>query len=282
VLKFPYEALNTCLMEKKMSSGEKSSSLESVRREIDALDDEILDLITKRFEVTGQVRNIKQTEQAPWPTPLRPTREATILRRLIARGKLGGLNPDLVVRLWRNILNESTSKQAPIILHVSRHLNANLAHRLRLRDHFGPMLVEEYRDEAQALMQIDTSAGDLCVVETEQPWVEAYLAGHAGKAQVIAALPALQEDAMPKLLVFGHAPVEATGHDETLVISEGKLPRDFAPQALWQTKAGAHTITSLPGFLMEHENPLIGLNRSNGSLKLKIAGRFASAALRTQ
>jgi chorismate mutase / prephenate dehydratase len=264
-------------MENTMGSEDKTSSLESVRREVDALDDQILDLVAKRFEVTGQVRGLKQSEPALWPTPLRPTREATILRRLIARGKLSGLNPELVVRLWRGILNESTAKQAPITLHVSRHLNANLAHRLRLRDYFGPMQVEDYRDEAQTLMQIDMSAGDLCVVETDQPWVEAFLAGHAGKAQVIATLPTLQEDAMPKLLVFGQAPIEATGQDETLVISEGKLPRDFVPQALWQAKIGTHYISCLPGFLLEHENPFLGLNRSNPSLKLKIAGRFASA-----
>jgi chorismate mutase / prephenate dehydratase len=262
--------------DKKMNSVEKNGSLESVRREIDALDDQMLDLIAKRFEVSGQVRSLKQSDPTVWPLPLRPSREAGILRRLVARGKLGGVSPDLVVRLWRAILNESTAKQAPITLHVSRHLNANMAHRLRLRDYFGPMPVEEYRDEAQALLQIDSTPGDLCVVETEQPWTEAFMAGKAGKAQVIACLPILKEEGLPKLLVLGQAPVEPTGQDETLVISAGKLPRDFVPQPLWQVKIGGHRLSSLPGYLLEHEGPLVGLTRSNASLGLKVAGRFAS------
>ena len=262
-----------------MSSGEKIErqglSLDDVRREIDALDDQILDLIGKRFDVTRHVRGLKQNDATTMP--LRPTREATILRRLLGRAKGGPASPELLVRLWRAILNESSRSQAPITLHVSRHLSNNMGHRLRLRDYFGVMPVEEYRDEAQALMQIESSPGDLCIVETEQPWTEGFIAGHAGRAQVIACLPVLKEDNVPKLLVIGQAPVEATGLDETLVISEGKLPRDFAPQPLWQVKIGAHRLSGLPGFLMEHEGPLVGLMRSNASLRLKVAGRYASA-----
>jgi chorismate mutase / prephenate dehydratase len=261
-----------------MSSTDKPAlSLDSVRQDIDALDDQIVDLIVQRFEVTAHVRGLKQQAASAWASPLRPAREAAILRRLLARTKGSALNPDLLVRLWRNILNESSRNQAPITLHVSKHLNHNMAHRLRLRDYFGAMPVEEYRDEAQALLQIDSAPGDLCVVETDQPWTEAFVAGAAGKAQVIACLPVLKEEAMPKLLVIGQAPVEASGQDETLVITEGKLPRDFVPQPVWQVKIGNHRLSSLPGYLSEHEGPLVGLMRSNASLGLKVAGRYASA-----
>jgi chorismate mutase / prephenate dehydratase len=260
-----------------MNSPQHNIALEDVRREIDALDEQIADLIAKRFQITSQVLSLKQAEPTVWASPLRPTREAAILRRLVVQGKANGLSPDLMMRLWRSILNESTAKQAQITLHVSKHLNSNMAHRLRLRDYFGAMAVEDYRDEAQALLQIDSSPSDLCVVETEQPWVEAFVAGKAGAAQVLCALPALKEGEVPKLLVIGHAPVEATGQDETLVISEGKLPRDFAPQPLWQVKIGAYRLSSLPGYLMEHESPLVGLMRSNSALGLKVAGRIASA-----
>lgn len=261
-----------------MSSTDKLAlSLEHVRQEIDALDDQIVDLIAKRFDVTAKVRGLKRQDASAWASPLRPAREAAILRRLLARAKGSALTPDLLLRLWRNILNESSRSQAAITLHVSKHLNHNMAHRLRLRDYFGAMPVEEYRDEAQALMQIDSQPADLCVVETDQPWTEAFAAGAAGKAQVMACLPALKDEAMPKLLVIGQAPLEASGQDETLVITEGKLPRDFTPQPLWQVKIGTHRLSCLPGYLLEHEGPLVGLTRSNASLGLKVAGRYASA-----
>ncbi len=264
-----------------MNSGDHSSAkaptLVEARKTLDEIDDHILDLLAKRVDVTAQVKRAKQHDQQVFASPLRPTREAEIIRRLLERAKETDVSPALILRIWRAIISDSSLRQAPITLHVSKHLNANIAHRLRLRDYFGAIAVEEYRDEAQALMQIDATPGDLCVVETEQPWVDAFAAGHAGKAQIIASLPMLKEDDLPKLLLIGQAPVEASGLDETLVITEGKLPRDFLPQPLWQTKIGSHRLSSLPGFLTEHEGPLVGLMRSNALLKLKIAGHYSSA-----
>jgi chorismate mutase / prephenate dehydratase len=252
-------------------------SLGAARKALDAIDDHILELLAKRIEITGQVKRAKQNELEVYASPIRPTREAAIMRRLLAQAKGTNVSSTLILRLWRAIISDSSLRQAPITLHVSKHLNANTAHRLRLRDYFGAIEVEEYRDEGQALMQIDSSPGDLCVVETSQPWVEAFMEGHAGKAQVIASLPILKEDEMPKLLLIGQAPVEASGFDETLVITDGKLPRDFTPQPIWQSKIGNLRLSCLAGYLTEHEGPLVGLMRSNASLKLKIAGRYSSA-----
>jgi hypothetical protein len=100
--------------------------------------------------------------------------------------------------------------------------------------------------------------------------------GRAGSAQVIGVLPFLATQATPRLLIFGHAAAEPTGADETLVLTDGQLPRDFTPQPLWQRKLGDLQLTSLPGFLSEHNTPLIGLARSNGSLALSVLGRYPS------
>jgi hypothetical protein len=89
-------------------------------------------------------------------------------------------------------------------------------------------------------------------------------------------LPVLRDENVPKLLIFGNARAEATGDDETLIITDGQLPRDFAPKPVWQLKAGARRISCLPGFLSEHESPLVGLGRSNASLAIKVAGHFPS------
>ena len=275
-----YDGLNKLWMNEMNSDDPQLTpipSLEEARKALDEIDDRILALLAKRVDITGQVKRVKQSEVQVYASPLRPTREAAIMRRLLNRSRETDVSPELILRVWRAIISDSSLRQASITLHVSKHLNANTAHRLRLRDYFGAINVEEYRDEAQALMQIDSAPGDICVVETEQPWVEAFLAGHGGKAQVIASLPILKEDEVPKLLLIGQAPVDASGHDETLVISEGKLPRDFTPQPIWQSKIGNLRLSCLPGFLTEHEGPLVGLMRSNASLKLKIAGRYSSA-----
>ena len=97
------------------------------------------------------------------------------------------------------------------------------------------------------------------------------------RSQVIATLPALKDDEIPKLLIFGVTAMQATGEDETLLISKGNLPRDFAAQPIWHLKSGAYRLSSLAGWYSEHESPLISLTRSNPGLGLKVAGRYASA-----
>ena len=260
-----------------MTSDKSASALlEQARRDIDEIDDKLVDLLAQRFAVTARVRTAKAGEAQPWPLPLRPAREAQILRRVVRAGLEASLNPQLLVRLWRAILNQSSLNQSQITVHVSRHLKSNPALRLMLHDVFGDMPVEDYRDEAQALMQINADPSGLCVVETGQPWAEAYLDGKAGAARVIAGLPVIAGDeAQPNLLVLGQAPVDETGDDEPLVVSTGRLPRDFPLTPLWQAKSGALRLTALPGFIGEHESPLIGLARSNPALGLRIVGHYS-------
>jgi chorismate mutase / prephenate dehydratase len=255
--------------------GKPDSELDDIRREIDAIDDGLMTLLERRFAASEHVRVIKSKNGALAASPFRPAREAAIMRRLL--GRTESLVPaELLVRLWRVILTGSTQSQAHVTIHVSKRLNASMGNRLRIRDNFGTIPVEEYRDESQALMQVNTSAGDICIVETESPWVDAFVDGKAGDARIIANLPFLKDDAVPKMLVFGHSTPEATGDDESILVSDGKLPRDFTPVPLWQVKLGTRRISCLPGFLSDHESPLVGLTRSNPQLGLKIAGRYPS------
>ncbi len=251
------------------------SALEDIRREIDAIDDGLMNLLERRFAASEHVRVIKSKNGALAGSPFRPAREAAIMRSLLGRAE-SLVSAELMVRLWRVILTGSTLSQAPVTIHVSKRLNASIGNRLRIRDYFGTIPVEEYRDEAQALLQVNTSPGDMCVVETDSPWADAFLDGKAGYARIVASLPFLREEEVPKLLVFGHSVAEPTGDDETVLVSDGKLPRDFTPAPLWQIKLGTRRISCLPGFLSDHESPLVGLNRSNPQLGLKIAGRYPS------
>ena len=250
-------------------------SLDAIRREMDEIDDAILGLLVRRVEASGRVKGQKSQSGTLSSSPIRPAREASILRRLIRRGG-ASIQPELLVRLWRVILSSSTLAQAPVTLHVSRKLSGNMASRLKLRDQFGPMPVEEHPGEAEALAWVNTNGGDICAVETASDWADAFVDGPAGGARIIASLPVLREESIPELLIFGHAEALATGDDETVMVSNGKLPRDFLPAPLWQVKSGECWVTCLPGFLAEHEGPLVGLLRSNPGLGLKIAGRYPS------
>ena len=94
------------------------SPLHEARREIDAIDDQLIALLAQRYAVTARVRTAKAGEEQPWPLPIRPAREAQIMRRVIAAGRQNALPPQLMVRLWRTIINQSSLNQSSITVHV--------------------------------------------------------------------------------------------------------------------------------------------------------------------
>lgn len=283
-----------------------TESLADIRREIDRIDDGILDLIARRLDVVKRVRAHKAGTGSLSTSPIRPGREAEILRRLIERAD-ENVPADLCFRIWRALISTASLKQAPIRIHGSAAFFASAASQVHLREYFGPTAFADHTSEAAAFRALAANPGDLAAVAIDGPWAKAWLEGHAGQAQVIGVLPFIAASAdhdefglnqsnliasdnlardsrekpgptalVPRLLIFGHAEAEQTGADETLVLTDGQLPRDFALQPLWQVKTGALQLTSLPGFLSDHNAPLVGLSRSNGSLALSVLGRYPS------
>lgn len=75
-------------------------SIPDIRREIDAVDDQLYDLLMTRAELVLKVAAIKRRENLP---PAQPGREDAIIARLLDHGK-GPLPPESVERIWREIM----------------------------------------------------------------------------------------------------------------------------------------------------------------------------------
>ncbi len=89
--------------------------LDDLRREIDQIDDAIHDLLMRRAAVVERIGAAKGSPgQAVY---LRPAREATILRRLMARHS-GGFPAQVVVRMWREMITALTRIQGPFAVAV--------------------------------------------------------------------------------------------------------------------------------------------------------------------
>jgi chorismate mutase len=252
-----------------------SSSLSEIRREIDRIDDGILALVAERLAMADRVKRAKAENGGAGETPLRPAREAAVMRRLIAKAK-GQVPAEICFRLWRTLMANVALRQAPLRLHASAGLFASPTAQSMLREFFGEIAFADHPGEAAALKAAAGNPLDLAAVAIDSAWVKPFREGAAGKAQAIGCLPFLGAATTPKILIFGHAAQEATGDDETLVLTHGPLPRDFAPQPLWQVKSGSTQVSGIPGFLLEHSAPLIGLQRSNDALALTIVGRYPS------
>lgn len=87
--------------------------LDRIRRDINAIDDEILTSLARRREVTERV--IRQKAEAGMP--LRdPRREEEILDRLIQKGRELGLDSHLVTRIYHEVIDDSVRIQQLFLL----------------------------------------------------------------------------------------------------------------------------------------------------------------------
>ena len=240
-------------------------SLDDIRRDIDRIDDAILALLAERALATTRVRARKSRDGSIAASPIRPAREAIILRRLIAK-RSADIHPETVVRLWRGILVSSTLSQAPVRLHLC---GASLDERLALRDHFGPMAVVQHQNVVAVLAALKENSGDIAALCAGAEWAVEIALRRTG-ARAIAALPCLGGGAAPSLLIFGLAPMQPSGDDVTLLIGAlgNKLPMGLT--ARWQWRSGDYQVLALNGFLTDSE--LLPLLKTAGYFNL--AGRY--------
>lgn len=224
-----------------MNAPPPDNSLEALRREIDSIDDQILALLVRRFAATARVGASKAKDGSLSSSPIRPAREATMLRRLAVQGG-ADVPPQLLVRLWRVILSASSQSQAPITLHMDRTLGNDLEARLLVTQHFCDMDVKLHDTPSVALEVLNNRRGDLAVMAAASAWPES-----VSQANVIGALPFVRNTAEPRLLVFGHAEPQPSGDDETVLFAPA--PVTPPPSVLWMAEAGSHKVFALPGFL---------------------------------
>jgi chorismate mutase len=228
-----------------MTLDNPDTSLDAIRREIDAIDDNLLLLLMQRFAATEKVKATKSHDGSIASSPFRPAREAAMMQRLI-REAGASLSPELLVRLWRVILSASIQSQAPVTLHMDSALGQDMASRLLVAQHFCAMKIELHQSPAQALDALARAQGDLALIAPSSDWAAHY---SPDGAQVIATLPMIAGGNQPQLLVFGHAPPQPSGDDETLILFPGETPP--LPGATWQAHSGTTNLAGLPGFLGE-------------------------------
>lgn len=87
-------------------------NLDSVREQIDALDEQIQRLISERARLAQEVRQAKGDLAGP-AAYYRPDREAQVLRRVIGRNQ-GPLSDTVMLRLYREIMSACLAQQEPL------------------------------------------------------------------------------------------------------------------------------------------------------------------------
>ncbi len=250
--------------------------LGDIRREIDEIDGQLLALLQRRFVASERVRIAKLAFGEASGTPLRPAREARLIRRLIA-ARRDPLPLGVMVGVWRHIIAGSILVQAAASVNMTAETAADGDLREMLSGHFGSMPLAVHDGIEAVLAAVADDAMALAVLPVEGNWLRHLDETGNGVLAVTGTLPFLSRNPSPELLMVSHATSAATGEDETLVLTSGRLPRDFTPTPLWRAKLnGGEWLTSLPGYLSLSEMPLVSLTHGNDDLALRIVGRYPS------
>jgi chorismate mutase/prephenate dehydratase len=135
------------------------SALERLRAQLDALDDQIHDLLMRRAAVVEAVAR----DGGKRGTKIRPGREAQILRRLLARHS-GALPEQAIIRFWREMFGAALIIEGGQTMAVCDGEGG--ADRLALaREHFGPLTpVRRHHNAAQTLADLARDTAQLAVL----------------------------------------------------------------------------------------------------------------------
>ncbi|RAI61029.1 chorismate mutase [Roseicella frigidaeris] len=163
------------------------AALAALRDEIDRLDQQILGLLRRRYEVVATLAGSRIKSGSG---PLRPGREAMILRRLLAESA-GGVPPGAVVRIWHEIISASSALQGGYTVALPARDEAGL---LLARDHFGGAIaLRPLPSPAAALSALSSGEAQVAILplpeEGEPPERAWWTALAAPRLQVAARLP---------------------------------------------------------------------------------------------
>ena len=217
-----------------------ADSLESLRREIDAIDDQMHDLLMRRVEIVEQVASVKNRDASP--VFIRPEREAMILRRLMDRHG-GRLPAKVVVRVWREILAATADMQSPLNVAVYAPDDA-VGYWDLARDHYGSGTRMSLHGAANAVVRavVDGTA-TVGVVPLPQdgeaePWWPLLVAAGENAPAVVTRLPFIangERRAEPEgALAIARMTQQPTGDDVSMIVVEAdaEVSRDRLNEAL--------------------------------------------------
>lgn len=245
-------------------------SLDAVRQRIDAIDDEILKLVDERSALARVVAQAKRAAGDGDKFALRPARETSILRRLLAAERKGAGAP-LVVRVWREMIGDNLANQGPYHMTVwggrdpTRMIEMG---RARFGTAAGLQLAARPED---ALAQARTPGGiAVCALTPDNAWWGRLLA--EPKLRVFDALPCLNAWGPLSGLAVAAVDVEPTGDDRTYWVTDAPGPAAAIEEALGRLGVAGDLIADAGGLKLF---ALLGFYQADDARLANAPGRLS-------
>lgn len=206
-----------------------SKTVESIRQQIDTLDNKIHDALMKRAELVLKIGEEKRKNKVQI---IQPDREAIMVRRLLGRHK-GPLPKEAIVRIWRELVGAVSLLQTglKVVVNVPED-HTGLIYWDMAKDYFSSVLpMSKASNPLAALAMVREHEATFAVLpwpedEQKNPWW-GYLLGETGDdgMRIMARLPlgdSSKEAPNPehRALVVARLKYEASGKDRSFVAME--------------------------------------------------------------
>ena len=256
-------------------------SVAALRRDIDALDERILDLLAERFllaqsfgenkPLEGNFATTLSTQSLP---ALRPQREHDILTRLLARSRKRGLPEALVVQLWRQLMSATAFVQRSYGI---SYLKDDALCLVALGACFSPLItllpqatqgevIAALSQETNALAIVSLSASHpVSVKEAEEeksvPWWRYLFSTHAPR--ILQALPSHalpDKETAQRVLLLGRLPssfLDESAAIKYFLVNLNDAHADYSLDDLAQKLQNDTLVAAKPSLLGLHEKTIL-------------------------
>ncbi len=192
----------------------------ALRQDIDAIDDQLLDLLTRRDEVAARIGAAK-----PGGPVIRPGREAMIVRRIVERWQ-GRIDRRTIVRIWREILSGVVASQGPFSMAVWMPERGAGYLEVARQQYGAHTPATSHQSAMQVVREVVNGGATVGVLpqprwEDESPWWPQLLSAAPDTPHIVARLPFTGPGPLGiEALVIARAPAGKTGDDRSVLAVE--------------------------------------------------------------
>lgn len=260
------------------------NQIDAVRREIDRIDETILQLVGERLRTADRMNGLKSPAAG---LPIRSGREVMMLRRLIANAQ-APTERELVVELWRALIGAGLRRQRVIDIYVGGGRADPTKMFDVARRHFGARARISFVGEPQAALQKVVEKPHESVAVTPWPtapgvgsWWPALTESRFHSLRLIAGLPVLGPvDEDPSAAVFAACDNEEAGQDISLILAfdpHHRLQRALKDVGLTGrelSRSEPRVVVRVDGFLAHDDARATALN-GHGLEHVRVLGSYA-------
>jgi chorismate mutase / prephenate dehydratase len=287
-----------------MNDSTKDPKLQAFRREIDTIDEKIIALLAERVGIVQKVGEHKKTLAERHPCPIRPGREADMVRRIMQSFEGTGFSPAAAAGIWRIIIGASTARECDLKIAVFAPDREHDLYWLA-REYFGPSVpVSKHTNSNRVIGDVMDDKAAVGIVpflrgDDTTHWWRSLMQEGPNTPKVFAHVPFVYTDIpgkiIPSALAIAKLEPEPSGDDTTLLVieaehntSQHRLQTAFATAKLdvnWITAVTLspttrHHLVEVKGFITHTHEAFAGMINGLGSalIRASILGAYANPA----